>query len=153
MSLYYNEPGKGWVLFKIYGPDSFVWEFTEIKKIEFPSGEIAYGDKLKELRREHPPEEIEYAYYPSDQQLYVDRSDTEEDGFIGICINDRYRVGRISKNEMWLYDLEDVNQEPEDYRFRMKIRSVGRRDSIFNRMRRILQNVMLSRKRRIRPSK
>ena len=68
-----------------------------------------------------PKEETEYAYYPADKQLYIDRSDYEPDGVCNICINDRYRVEHIRNNEYWLYDLEEVENEPEDYKFRMKI--------------------------------
>ena len=56
--------------------------------------------------------------------LYIDRSDYEPDGFVNTCINDRYRVEHIRGDEYWLYDLEDVEAEPEDYKFRMKIKKM-----------------------------
>ena len=125
ISLYCNVHNQGWMLFEIYDPKSFIWEFTEIQKIEFPSGSVAYGGKLTELRQKQEPEKTEYAYYPSDRHLYIDRSDIESDGFVNMCINDRYRVEWINDTDLWLYDLEDIGKEPEEYRFKMKIRRLA----------------------------
>ncbi|VDR33835.1 Uncharacterised protein [Alistipes sp. cv1] len=124
VSLYCFVQEQGWTLFKRYGHNSFFWEFEEVRKLEFPTGTVAYEGRLKEHFIHSPKEETEYAYYPSDRQLYIDRSDYEPDGFCNICINDRYRAEHIRKNEYWLYDLEDVEKEPEDYRYRIKIRQV-----------------------------
>ena len=125
LSLYCNVHGQGWTLFKVYGHKSFVWEFTETKCIEFPSGGVMYDGKLRELRWKHEPEETEYSYYTKEKHLYIDRSDIEDDGFINICINDSYQVEWINKNDMWIYDLDKVNKEPEEYRFRMKLRRLA----------------------------
>jgi hypothetical protein len=70
---------------------------------------------LHEVRLNHKLETTEYTYCPADRQLYIDRSDYKPDGFVNICINDRYRVEHIRRNEYWLYDLEGVEKEPEDY--------------------------------------
>lgn len=121
VSLYAYVQEQGWTLFRRYGHNSFIWEFEQTKILNFPSGEVAYEGKLKEHFIHSPKEETEYAYYPSDRQLYIDRSDYLEDGFCNICINDRYRVEHIRKNEYWLYDLEDVEKEPEDYQFKIKV--------------------------------
>ncbi len=43
---------------------------------------------------------------------------------MNICINDRYRVEHIHGDEYWLYDLEDVEAEPDDYKFKMKIKKM-----------------------------
>lgn len=125
LSLYCNVHDQGWILFKVYGHKSFVWEFTETDKIKFPSGTVVYGGKLRELRRKEEPFETEFAYYPSDKHLYIDRSDIAEDGFINTCINERYRVERINDKDLWIYDLEDVNKEPQEYCFKMKIRKLN----------------------------
>lgn len=124
VSLYCFVREKGWTLFKRYGHNSFRWEFTEEKILKFQSGTVAYEGELKEYFRHSPEEITEYAYYPTDRQLYIDRSDYAPDGFCNICINDRYRIEYIREGEYWLYDLEDVENEPDDYEFRIKIRKI-----------------------------
>lgn len=122
VSLYCNVVDQGWTLFKTYGRNSFIWEFIEISSIRFPNGSILHKGHLRELCRKHEPITTEYTYCERDRLLYIDRSDYEPEGFVNICINDRYRIEHIRRNEYWLYDLEDVENEPEDYRFRMKIK-------------------------------
>ncbi len=99
VSLYANVVEQGWTLFKRYGRKSFVWEFCEIGSVRFPIGSVMHSGVLRELRRKHEPETTEYTYCAADRLLYIDRSDYEPDGFVNICINDRYRVehswGRI----------------------------------------------------------
>jgi hypothetical protein len=124
VSLYSNVVEQGWTLFKRYGSRSFVWEFCEIGSVRFPNGSTLHSGVLRELRSKHKPETTEYTYCPADRLLYIDRSHYEPDGFISICINDRYRVEYIRGDKYWLYDLEDVENEPEDYRFRMKIKKI-----------------------------
>lgn len=124
LAVYCNVQEQGWTLFKRYGHKSFRWEFIQEKEIPFPDGTVAYEGRLKEHFKDSPKEQTEFAYYPSDRQLYIDRSDYAPDGFCNICINDRYRVEHIGKNDYWLYDLEDVEKEPDDYRYRIKIRAI-----------------------------
>lgn len=124
VSLYAYVQEQGWTLFKRYGHNSFTWEFEEDRQLNFQSGEVAYEGKLKEHFKHGHKDETEYAYYPSDRKLSIDRSDYAPDGFCNICINDRYRIERINDNDIWLYDLEDVENEPEDYCFRIKIRRI-----------------------------
>ena len=99
MSLYCYVQQQGWTLFKRYGNNSFIWEFEQERQHVFKSDETAYEGKLREHFIDSPKEIIEYAYYPSDWQLYIDRSDYAPDGFCNICINDRYRVKHIRQNE------------------------------------------------------
>jgi hypothetical protein len=124
ISLYCNVVDQGWTLFKRYGSKSFVWEFCEIGSVRFPSGSVLHSGVLHEVRPKHKAETTEYSYCSADRQLYIDRSDYEPDGFVNICINDCYRVERVTETEYWLYDLEDVEKEPEDYRFRIKIKKL-----------------------------
>ena len=124
VSLYgYVEP-LGWVLVKRYGRKGMVWEFTPLREHVFPAGSaVAEG-----LLIEHYPglgaEVTEYAYYAADRLLYIDRSHIAGDDFVELCLNDRYRVEQITETDYWLYDLEDVETEPEDYRYRVKIRRI-----------------------------
>ncbi len=124
VSLYCNVVKQGWMLFKRYRPKSFVWEFCEIGSVRFPIGSVLHSGVLRESRPKSEPETTEYTYCAADRLLYIDRSDYEPDGFVNICINDRYWVEHIRGDEYWLYDLEDVEKEPEDYRFRMKIKKI-----------------------------
>lgn len=124
ISVYCYVQDHGWTLFKRYGHNSFTWEFDEQKVLEFSSGEVAYEGELREHFRHSPKEVTEYSYYPADKQLYIDRSDYAPDGYCNICINDRYRVEHIKGDEYWLYDLEDVEIEPDDYKVRIKIKKV-----------------------------
>ncbi len=102
-----------------------MWEFCEIGSVRFPVGSVFHSGVLRELRSKHEPDTTEYTYCAADRLLYIDRSDYEPDGFVNICINDRYRVEHIHGDEYWLYDLEDVENEPDDYRFRIKIRRLA----------------------------
>ena len=124
VSLYCNVVEQGWTLFKRYGHGAFVWEFCEIGSVRFPVGSVFHSGVLRELRSKHEPETTEYTYCSADRLLYIDRSDYEPDRFVNICINDRYRVEHIRGNEYWLYDLENVENEPEDYKFKMKIKKM-----------------------------
>lgn len=122
VSLYVNIVEQGWILFKRYGNNSFLWEFVPDRTLQFSSGTVAYEGKLVEHFKDSPKEITDFAWYPEDRQLYIDRSDYAPDGFCNICINDRYRVERINKTDFWLYYLEDVENEPEDYQYRIKVR-------------------------------
>ncbi len=124
VSLCCNVVEQGWTLFKRYGRKSFVWEFCEIGSVRFPVGSVIHSGILRELRLKREPETTEFTYCAADRLLYIDRSDYEPDGFVNICINDRYRVEHIRGDEYWLYDLEDVEKEPEDYKFKMKIKKL-----------------------------
>lgn len=124
VSLYLNIANQGWTLFKRYGNNSFLWEFLPDKTLRFRTGAVAYAGKLKEHFKDSPKEVTEFAWYPEDKKLYIDRSDYEPDGFCNICINDRYRVEWINKTDFWLYDLDGVEKEPEDYRYRMKAKNM-----------------------------
>ena len=124
VSLYgYVEP-LGWVLVKRYGRKSMIWEFTPLRERVFPVG----GAVAEGLLLEHHPglgaDVMEYIYYATNRLLYIDRSHIAGDSFVEICLADRYRVEQITETEYWLYDLEDVETEPEDYRYRIKIRKL-----------------------------
>jgi hypothetical protein len=125
VSLYCNVVEQGWTLFKRYGPQDFIWEFTEIASVRLPTGGVLHSGVLHEVRLKHEPQPTEYSYCPADRHLYIDRSCYEPDGFTNICINDRYRVEHIREDEYWIYDLENVEKEPEGYRFRMKIKKLS----------------------------
>lgn len=122
VGLYGYVQDQGWTLIEEYKDTCYLWEFEEENRNVFLSGVTSYEGKLKELYNDGTEEITQYSYYPSDRLLYIDRSDYEPDGFCNICLNDRYRVEHLHQNEYRLYDLEDVKNEPEDYRFRIKIK-------------------------------
>ncbi|MDL2320189.1 hypothetical protein LJC45_03550 [Alistipes sp. OttesenSCG-928-B03] len=66
--------------------------------------------------------ETEFYWYPEERLLAIDDSVYEDDGFCSICKEDRYRVKRINRWCIMLYCLEDVEKEPDDYMYRVKLR-------------------------------
>ena len=124
VSLYGYVDPLGWVLVKRYGRKGMIWEFTPLREHVFPAGSAVTDGLLIEHYPGFGAEVTEYAYYAADRLLYIDRSHIAADGFVELCLNDRYRVATMDANTCWLYDLEDVETEPEDYRYRVKIRKV-----------------------------
>ncbi len=124
VSVYCYVQQQGWTFMKRYGPGDFIWEFEQERQLLSRVGESGFEGKLHEHFSDTPKGVTEYAYYPCDRKLYIDRSDYEPVGYCNICVNDRYRAEYIRENEYWLYDLEDVEKEPEDYRFRLKIKKI-----------------------------
>lgn len=118
-----NTDDNGWTCVEHYRNNCLVWKFTETNKLTFPLGTIIYEGKLEEHIRD-VTELTEYTYCPMDRQLFIDRSDYCEDGFLWACINDRYRVEQINDDEYSLYDLEDVHNEPDDYRLKLKVKRI-----------------------------
>lgn len=126
LSLHGFVQGQGWMLFKRYHHNSFTWEFEESMRLQFKSGGTAFAGKLTEHFADSPKERTQYAYYPSEKLLYIDRSDYAPGLSYNICINDRYRVEHIGGSEYRLYDLEDVAAEPDGYKFMIKIKSLSK---------------------------
>lgn len=122
VTFYAKRPDKSWRMYKRYGNNVRLWEFTEGITINFYTGAIAYEGELIEIRKKWKDNTTEYAYYVDEQELYIDRSAYAEDGFCEACVNQKYRVVPINPDELWLYILEDVKNEPEDYVFRVKIK-------------------------------
>lgn len=105
--LYCQVVDKGWVLFKRYGSGKRAWTFDDKKSYEH--------------LRKKPDYVTDYGYIPDEKFLWIDQSDIADDGYINICVEDHYRVEIVSLKTVWLYPLEDVKNEPEDYRFKMKL--------------------------------
>ena len=121
--LYSHVEGQRWELVESFDDNSMLWEFTDEDQLFFKSGETAFTGLLKE-HSENGTDITQYGYYPSDRQLFIDSSYYEPDGFCSVYINDRYRVEHIRRKEYWLYNLEDVKNEPEDYLYRLKIKFI-----------------------------
>lgn len=124
VSLYANVVGRGWTLFKRYTSNSTIWELTEEKTLDFPSGNVSFKGRLTEHMRGQEEALAEYAYFPQHRELFIDRSEYGEGGTCTSFLNDRYRVEQINPSYLWLYELEEVKNEPEDYRFRIKLKRI-----------------------------
>lgn len=87
-------------------------------------GSVTYSGRIWELCRNCEPGQTDFFYYPATRQLYIDRSDFIENGFVDICTDERYQVERICADNLWLYDLDDVDDEVAEYRFKIKLRRI-----------------------------
>lgn len=122
--IYANVVKQGWTLIKEYEPYEFTWEFTEEMKLSFPSGTVVYGGKLTQRLKEHKDILTGYSYYPADRQLQIDRPDVSAERHMPVCVNDLLRAEQTGPGEFWLYALNDVENEPQDYRFRIRIKHI-----------------------------
>lgn len=102
---------KGWKPLRSYSDGQFVWDFG------------ANGKLIEHIAGEHP-NITKYYYYPDESLLVIDRSDYADDGYILTCIEERYRVEFLSERYVILYDLEDVEVEPDDYTIKMEFEKV-----------------------------
>lgn len=102
---------KGWQKLKEHQPQEYTWEFTpEGKLIEKITGQDDFI--------------TEFSYFPDDHKLYIDRSDYCDDGYMFACYNDIYRTVIVTDCLLCLYDLEDVEVEPDDYYFRLNMKKI-----------------------------
>ncbi len=133
--LYYFVPKKGRKLFKQNGQNGYTWNFKKDMRTSIRSGGASFCGDLEERFASGGRETTRYAYFPSERKLYIDRSAYEPDGFCDICIEDRYLVEVITADEYWLYDLQDVEKESDDFLFRIKIK---RHTGILSRIKKLL---------------
>ncbi len=92
-----NLPG-GWNPFRNFAPGEYLWEFL-------PDGVLLTqgGDEA--------PEKLTYEYDPAEHLLTTTHFGKEE----------RYRVEFSNQNHLILYDLEEVEVEPDDYSLRVEL--------------------------------
>lgn len=122
--IYANVVKQGWTSINEYEPYEFIWEFTEEIKVSFLSGTVVYSGKLTERLKDQKDILTGYCYYPADRQLQIDRLDFAAERHMPVCINDLLRAEQTGPGEFWLYALEDVENEPHDYRFRIRIKHI-----------------------------
>ncbi len=120
--LYECVRGKSWKRRRHHAPGGMVWEFEEELRWASASGAPVFEGKLTEHIPGRCPEATRYAYYSGTRLLFIDRSAYEPDGFCSICLDDRYRVEPRSRNKYRLYDLKEVEREPEEYTARFAIK-------------------------------
>ena len=121
--IYTCDPEQGWMFFPCI-PENVRWTFTESGQFDFPDEGTAFVGTLEEHFGPDDSLETFYACYAGRRLLYIERSEVAEDGFVDLCVTDRYRIECTAPDECWLYDLEDVDREPEEYRFVLKIRKI-----------------------------
>lgn len=64
-----------------------------------------------------------YPLLPKDKRPLVSRGKFKTDCFYALfCLSDRYRVERLNPNECRLYSMADPGDDPDNYRFRVKIK-------------------------------
>lgn len=122
--LYIRTTKGGWKQCKTYNTNIQTWTFIEERILNFYMGNSACEGTLTERSPSQKELSTKFAYYPQERKLFIDRSAYAEDGFCEACINEKYRVEPVSLSELWLYNLEDVGNEPEDYMLRVKMRRV-----------------------------
>lgn len=108
------DPEKGWTAREPY-EKCLTWEFRQEKTTEYPDGSDEYSGILTEHFEDGHEKETEFHYYGSDKQLYIDRSVYTRDGYTDYFFNDRYRITEGGNGDYILYDLDEVETEPDDY--------------------------------------
>ncbi len=114
-------PFNGRCIISVNGHDRFIWEFIP-KEVLFARGneDITIRGIMIEYYTNNPPEKTQYTYNTYERCLYVDKS-FYEDGSVIRRFCYRYRIEQIDDNEWNLYYLEDTDNEPPDYGYKMKI--------------------------------
>ncbi len=107
VTAFYLNTNLGWKLTKQYGLNSFLWEFDR-------------DGKLLEKRKDKPDFHTYYILNISERELLIDRSGFEKGDTLSL--NCRYLIEFINENECYLYDMENIDVEPQNYRYRMKIK-------------------------------
>lgn len=121
ISAYRYTRSHQWKLFKYLGHQDIIWEFVENPTFTIYNGVVMFHGKLREHFKSNPAKDTAFNYYPVERMLQIDRSDHDSGGICSMYIHERYRVEYIAENYYWIYDLESVEKEPEDYFFRFKL--------------------------------
>lgn len=103
-----------WVVAKRHGRGSVIFTFDDEKTVRERYRKFTKTPAYVDFA-------AEYGYCPEERLLWIDQSQYEPDGYLSICEGDRYRVEPINQDEVWLIVLNDVDNEPEDYRMKFKI--------------------------------
>lgn len=88
-----------------YGPGDWQLEFRP-------------GGTLAERSSDDPGAEetlTSYGFGPDSVELWIDRSDYEPDGFTAMCLEDRYRIVRLSSRWLLLHDLSDLGCDEDGH--------------------------------------
>lgn len=124
VSLYIKVYGLGWKLFKKYTNNGFLWEFSSETDLSFAHDRVAFSGKFREIFFGNTTFTTEFKWYPEESYLYLDLKNYIYNTPRKVSINNSYRVESINRTDLWLYDLENVNCEPDDFRCKLKLRSL-----------------------------
>ena len=102
---------KGWSVLKEYTKNDYRWNFI--------SDGIVTTDSAEELNLY-----ADYLYDPRSRLLRINGYDIKASGKIESPIAETYRVEMINPNEIYLYYLEEVEVEPDDYSLRWHIKRI-----------------------------
>lgn len=119
-----HDTENGWTAYEPYDK-CLTWEFKPERTTKYPDGTDEYSGILTEWFADGRKEEKEYYFYKSESQLYIDRSIYTPEGFTDFFFNDRYRIVAGKNNEYILYDLDEVESEPDDYYGRIIITPIN----------------------------
>lgn len=103
---------NGWERLNYFSDNQLTWEF---QPNETHLNETQTNGILIESAIGESPNRTKYYYYPDEKLLAIDRSDYADDGYLLACIEEHFRIDFLSNRYVLLYDLEDVEVEPDDY--------------------------------------
>jgi len=103
---------SGWEILKHYQEDEMVWSFSL-------DGIVS---TVTTNKFESPVIYASYLYKKDEKFLMIDGHDLDRDGNIHARIIECYRIEFVSPDEIYLYDLEDVEVEPDDYSLRIHLK-------------------------------
>ena len=119
-SLHFNYENKQWIE-PTYASVDTRWEFVEEETFDLDEEGTLFLGTLREFFGPDELPQTYFGYNPDLRLLYIDRLDFGEDGFILSCVTDRYRVLHYEGEVYRLFNLEDVECEPDDYWAMLKI--------------------------------
>ncbi len=79
----------------IEGHDGVVWVLIETRRNQKKSEGI-----LVEQHGGRPVCQTTYVWYHAENEMVIDRSDLEPDGFVWICYEERLRIDKIDDNTL-----------------------------------------------------
>lgn len=118
-----SENGKEWITgrYNENSDDSYDWKFEQKSVLKLLSRNVAYGGLFSIPTPSYPPTQSVYVYCPSENILCINHFECSGDFNVR---RDIYKVEQTSETEFWLYPLNDAENEPEYYKFRMKLLKV-----------------------------
>ena len=103
---------KGWQTLDEFPPGSFVWTFIQDADPAASDARnsaprlSAQSGTLTEYTAENGSITAPYSFFPYQNKLYIDVSDTATDGLIRECVNEIYIVESLDPGRMTLYDTQ-----------------------------------------------
>lgn len=101
----------GWLTVKQFEPKEHIWNFR-------PDGIMAseVQGSLCYL--------VRYAYHQNVNILYLEGVEIGQHGNPCAVVLEKYRVVFLNRNEVFLFDMDNVEREPEDYSLRLTLKRI-----------------------------